>query len=234
MEVRVMVASEVRLYREGLQRVLQGVAGVVLVGIASSAEEVFAQAVGLLPTVILLDIAMAQSLSVAKHLSRRPLNGGVVILGIPECGGEVMRSLPANILGYVTRDGTVADLLAAIRSAGRGELYCSSSLLPYVSSRVRGTAAPTASGARIEQLTAREMEILELLREGFSNKTISRQLGIGLSTVKNHVHSVLAKLDVHCRSEAIAALYRHESADRGRMPAAVTPAVVPLNGPAIA
>ncbi len=213
MEVRVMVASEVRLYREGLQRVLRGIAGIVLVGVASTAEEVFAQAMGLLPTVILLDIAMAHSLSVARHLSKRPINGGVVILGIPEGGGSVMNALPANILGYVTRDGTVSDLLAAIRSAGCSDLYCADSLMPVVASRVRGSQVRTPP-VRIEQLTAREMEILELLREGFSNKTISRHLGIGLSTVKNHVHSVLAKLDVHCRSEAVAALYRHEGRQR--------------------
>jgi DNA-binding NarL/FixJ family response regulator len=188
-----------------------------------------------MPTVILLDIAMAQSLSVAKHLSQRPINGGIVILGIPECGGEVIRSLPANILGYVTRDGTVADVLAAIRSAGRGELYCSESLIPFVAARLRGSQARPTSGARIEQLTAREMEILELLREGFSNKTISRHLGIGLSTVKNHVHSVLAKLDVHCRSEAIAALYRHESAGRARSaPTAASSTAALITEPAVA
>jgi two-component system, NarL family, nitrate/nitrite response regulator NarL len=214
MDVRVLVASEVRLYQEGLQRVLQGVAGIVFVGIASSAEELLAQAAALMPTVILLDMAVARSLSVAKHLSRRPLEGGVVVLGIPEGGGGLMSTLPANLLGYVTRDGTVADLLAAIRCAGRGELYCSRSLVPLMAARVRGAQAPPVPAATFGHLTTREMEILELVREGFSNKAISRQLGIGLSTVKNHVHSVLAKLGVHCRSEAIAVLNRHESGER--------------------
>jgi two-component system, NarL family, nitrate/nitrite response regulator NarL len=210
-EVRVLVASEVRLYREGLQRVLQGIAGIALVGIASCAEEVFAQAAAVLPTVILLDVAMARSVSVVKQLSRRTLHGGIVVFGIPE-GGGVMHALPQNILGYVTREGSIPELLAAIRSADRGELYCSSTLVPFVAARVRGAQARPTGG--IAQLTARELEILELVREGFSNKAISRQLGIGLSTVKNHVHSVLAKLGVHCRSEAIAALNRHEGFER--------------------
>jgi two-component system, NarL family, nitrate/nitrite response regulator NarL len=212
MEIRVLVASEVRLYREGLQRVLQGIASIALVGIASCAEEVFAQAAAVVPTVILLDVAMARSLSTVKLLSRQPLNGRVVVFGIPEGGGSIMHVLPSNILGYVTREASVAELLAAIRSADRGELYCSSSLVPFVAARVRGAQARPAGG--IGHLTARELEILELVREGFSNKAISRQLGIGLSTVKNHVHSVLAKLGAHCRSEAIAALNRHEGFDR--------------------
>src|SRR5262245_18712871 len=195
MDIRVMVASEVRLYREGLQRVLQGIAGIALVGIASCAEEVLVQAAALVPTVILLDIAMARSLSVAKHFSRSRVNGGVVILGIPEGGTDVIRALPEGILGYVTRDGTVADLLDAIHTAGRGEVYTSPRVVPLA--RERGNAGASSGASRaeiIEGLTAREMEILKLMQRGSSNKTISRELGIGLSTVKNHVHNVLVKL----------------------------------------
>jgi DNA-binding NarL/FixJ family response regulator len=216
MDIRVLVASEVRLYREGLQLVLQRIKGIAGIDIAACAEEVSAQADSRLPTVILLDIAMARSLAVANHLARRPLDGGIVIFGIPESGGALMTSLPANILGYVTRDGSLAELLAAIRSAARGDFYCSRSLLPFIA--LPGAAEQPAVGANFCQLTAREREILELVREGFTNKMISRELGIGLSAVKNHVHNVLAKLGVQCRSEAIAVLNRHERLERGRAP----------------
>jgi two-component system, NarL family, nitrate/nitrite response regulator NarL len=216
MDIRVLVASEVRLYREGLQQVLQGIAGIAHVDIASCAEAVAAQAAGRPPAVILLDIAMARSLSVANHLARQPLVGGIVIFGIPESGAALMKSLPANILGYVTRDGSLAELLHATRSAARGEFYCSGALLPFIA--LPGATEQPAAGASFCQLTAREMQILELVREGFSNKMISRELGIGLSTVKNHVHNVLAKLGVQCRSEAIAVMIREESLEPGRAP----------------
>ena len=90
-------------------------------------------------------------------------------------------------------------LLDAIRAAGRANA-------PHKS---------FMAAACIDGLTAREMEILRLMQQGVSNKTISRHLGIELSTVKNHVHSILAKLGVHRRGEAISLLYAHEKAARG-------------------
>jgi two-component system, NarL family, nitrate/nitrite response regulator NarL len=193
MEIRVVVASEVRLYREGLLRVLQGAAGVVLVGIASSAEDVVEQTSRLMPTVVLLDLAMARALSTLRCFVQAPRVKGVVILGIPEAYADIVSCLPAGIVRLVKPDGTVADLINAIRAAGGGE-----------------TCAETVTHeVGLNALTAREKEILQLMQRGLCNKTISRQLGIELSTVKNHVHSVLTKLGVHSRSEAISLLFRH-------------------------
>lgn len=198
MDIRVMVASEVRLYRDALRSVLRGVEGITLVGVASSAEEVVKQACMLAPAVAVVDMAMIESFSVARPIARAPQVSGVIVLGIPEVPAEVIACLPSGILGFVSRDGTVAVLIDAIRAAGRAN-------------------APQKSlgGACIDELTTREMEILRLMQEGVSNKTISRQLGIELSTVKNHVHSILAKLGVHRRGEAISLLYAHEKAARG-------------------
>jgi two-component system, NarL family, nitrate/nitrite response regulator NarL len=198
MDIRVMVASEVRLYRDALQSVLRGVTGIALVGVASSAEEVIKQACMLAPSVAVVDMAMIESFSVAKPIVRAPQVGGVMVLGIPEVPAEVIACLPSGILGFVSRDGTVAVLLDAIREAGRAN-----------------APQKIINGACMDGLTTREMEILRLMQEGVSNKTISRHLGIELSTVKNHVHSILAKLGVHRRGEAISLLYAHEQAARG-------------------
>jgi len=197
MDIRVMVASEVRLYRDALQSVLRGVSGIALVGVASSADEVIKQACMLAPSVAVVDMAMIESFSIAKPIARAPQVGGVMVLGIPEVPAEVIACLPSGILGFVSRDGTVAVLLDAIRAAGRAG------------------ASSKLSGSGMDDLTAREMEILRLMQEGVSNKTISRHLGIELSTVKNHVHSILAKLGVHRRGEAISLLYAHEKATNG-------------------
>lgn len=198
MEVRVMVASEVRLYRDALQRVLQGTAGIAVVGIASSVEDVIKQACRLIPAVVVLDLAMVENFSAAQPIARASQIGGAVVLGIPEIPAEVIACLPSAILGYVSRDGTSAVLLDAIRAAGRA---------PVVH-ELHGNDS-------IDELTAREMEILRLMQQGVSNKTISRELRIELSTVKNHVHSILAKLGVHRRGEAISLLYAHEKAVGG-------------------
>src|SRR5262245_3843798 len=122
MAIRVMMASEIRLYREGLQRVLQEAEEITLVGIASSAEEALDQAARLAPAVIVLDMAMADSFSIAHRFVR---SSRVVILGIPEIETDVVSCLRAGILGFVTRDGSSVDLLDAIRAAARGEIYCS-------------------------------------------------------------------------------------------------------------
>jgi len=197
MDIRVMVASEVRLYREALQSVLRGVCGIALVGVASSAEEVVKQACILAPGVAVVDMAMIESFSVARPIARAPQVGGVMVLGIPEVPAEVIACLPSGILGFVSRDGTVAVLLDAIRGASRAHL-----------------PQKVFHDAFMQGLTTREMEILRLMQEGVSNKTISRHLGIELSTVKNHVHSILAKLGVHRRGEAISLLYAQEQAAR--------------------
>jgi two-component system, NarL family, nitrate/nitrite response regulator NarL len=198
MEIRVMVASEVRLYRDALQSVLHGVAGITVVGMASSAEEVVKHACRFLPTVIVIDMAMVENFSGALTIAHASQLGGVAMLGIPGVSAEVIACQPSAILGYVSRDGTVAVLLDAIRGASRAAM--ANELHAHVS---------------IDELTTREMEILRLMQQGVSNKTISRELGIELSTVKNHVHSILAKLGVHRRGEAISLLYAHEKAVGG-------------------
>src|ERR1700741_623976 len=153
MEIRVVVASEVRLYREGLQRMLQDVAGITLVGIAACAEEVVDLACALVPTVVLLDLAMAKALTVAKNFARAPKVGGVVVLGIPEAYADVAGCLPAGVLGFVTPNGTVADLMDAIRAAARGESCCLRAA-PAPVQRATGVAAGRSSGT-IDGLTIR-------------------------------------------------------------------------------
>jgi len=210
MDIRVMVASEVRLYREGLVRVLQGAAGIVMTGIASSAEEVVEQTSRLMPTVVLLDIAMAKSLSTVRNFTQAPRIRGVVILGIPEAYADIVACLPAGVVRFVKQDGTVADLQSAIIAAGGGEI----SATQAPARRLEPPAGCSSSGG-MDSLTAREMEILRLIQQGLSNKTICRKLGIELSTVKNHVHSILAKLGARSRGEAISLLYRLEQSEPG-------------------
>ena len=223
MVTRVLVATGVRAYREGLQRVLQGAEGIALVGIASTAEQAVEQACKLLPSVILLDIGMAKSLAIAGQLAGTPRVCGIVMLGKPEAYADVVVCLPAEVLAFVARDATVADLLSAIRAAGRSDVAPRANVPSPVVAVPPQFAfpvfAPRHHPSAIEHLTDREMEILRLIQQGLPNKTISRQLGIELSTVKNHVHSILAKLGAHNRGEAISLLYRYESSERAMRPA---------------
>ena len=225
MVIRVLVATGVRAYREGLQRVLQGAEGIALAGIASTAEQAVEQACKLLPSVILLDIGMAKSLALAGQMVGIPRACGFVMLGKPEAYADVVVCLPAEIVAFVSRDATVADLLSAIRVAGGVDIAIRvTGPLPAVANSAIpvelaiSAYPPRRHASAIAHLTEREMEILKLIQQGLPNKTISRQLGIELSTVKNHVHSILAKLGAHNRGEAISLLYRYESTERAVQP----------------
>ena len=240
MVTRVLVATGVRAYREGLQRVLQGAEGIALVGIASTAEQAVEQACKLLPTVILLDIGLAKSLAAAGQLAGTPRVCGIVMLGKPEAYGDVVVCMPAEVLAFVARDATVADLMSAIRAAGRNDVAMRATVPPPAAAMPPPFAFPVYTSrhhpSAIAHLTEREMEILKLIQQGLPNKTISRQLGIELSTVKNHVHSILAKLGAHNRGEAISLLYRYESSERAaRAPSGEAEGEgLPLDQPAVA
>jgi len=230
--IRVLIATAVRGYRGGLQRVLQGAEGIALVGIASTAEQVVEQSCKLLPSVILLDNAMAKLLALSNPFPGAPKVSGMVMLVTPEVYADMLVCLPAETLAFVSCDATVADLLAAIRTAGGDESPFPRAAMPAATAPRHPSGHPSA----IAHLTEREMEILRLMQQGLPNKMISRQLGIELSTVKNHVHSILTKLGAHNRGEAISLLYRYEGSERAAHPFHPEPdgAEMPLDQPALA
>src|SRR5882724_7370725 len=213
MGIRVLVASHIRLYREALGRVLEQAAEhaiapigeVVLVGLAASAPDAVEQVRRLTPDITLLDMAMGDAFSVARHLTRFAGASRIVALGMAEDEAEVLNCAQLGIAGYVTRDASIADMLAAVAATARGEVHCSPKIAGSLFRRIAALSTPNRSAPTA--LTARESQILGLLQQGMSNKMISRSLGIELPTVKNHVHSILGKLGIHRRTEAISLLY---------------------------
>jgi two-component system nitrate/nitrite response regulator NarL len=208
LSIRVLVASHIRLYREGLEHVLAASPDFMLVGSACSAPEAVAQIHTLVPDIALLDMAMSGAFSVAKELARLGSRSKIVALGMPEDETQVLSCAQVGIAGYVTRDGSVEDVVLAMKAAARGEVHCSPKIAGSLFRRVAALSTTRSGRASPGSLTAREAQILKLVQEGMSNKMISRSLGIELPTVKNHVHSILVKLGIHRRAEAISLLYR--------------------------
>ena len=210
MGISVLVASHIRLYREALGRVLeqanQPTPEVVLVGLAASATDAVEQVRRLAPDIALLDMAMNDAFSVARHLTRFAGASRIVALGMAEDEAEVLNCAQLGISGYVTREASIADMLAAVEATARGEVHCSPKIAGSLFRRIAALSTESR-GSQPNSLTARESQILKLLQQGMSNKMISRSLGIELPTVKNHVHSILAKLGIHRRTEAISLLY---------------------------
>ncbi len=212
-EVNLLVASDVRLYREGLEQMLREAPGLSVSAGAASAAETLDRVQDTRPSVVLLDMAMKGALAVARQIARQYRGMKVVALGMPEFETEVLSCVSVGVAGYVTRSASIDDVLEAIQAAARGEARCSPRVAGFLFRHIATLSKQRPAPAAGVHLTAREAQILELLRRGMSNKMISRTLGIELPTVKNHVHSILAKLGVHRRAEAML-LFRDEPVAR--------------------
>jgi two-component system nitrate/nitrite response regulator NarL len=154
------------------------------------------------PDVSLVDLAMPGSLPLVRAMRADRPEVQVVTLSVPEAEQEVLACAEAGAAGFVTLDSSLDDLCAILLSVGRGDVLCppwiAGALLRHVATLARG-----GGGTLGTDLTTREREVMELVDRGLSNKEIGRLLHIELPTVKNHVHSILRKLHVSRRSEAI-------------------------------
>jgi two-component system nitrate/nitrite response regulator NarL len=202
----VLIVSEVRIYREGLAELLSHQPTLRVVGTADGTTDGLVKAYELEPMVAVLDHAAADALSFSGLLSQVRPDTRVVALGIPETDEAVLAYAEAGIAGYVSRDGSVHDLVAAIESAVKGELRCSPRLAGTILRRLAWRAAVGSEVSPPSSLTSRETEIVSLIDQGLSNKEIAVRLGIEVATVKNHVHNLLDKLRIHRRAEAAARL----------------------------
>jgi len=202
--IRVVVAADIRLYREGLAEILARATQITVVATAADWPQTFARVRELEPHVVLLDMAMADSITAVNSLAASAPDVKIVALAVPEIGREVVAYAEAGVHGYITREASLDELVAAVESVARGELILSprmaASLLQHVTTlaRERGGDGPEV------RLTSRELEVVDLIDEGLSNKQIAARLCIELPTVKNHVHNILEKLQVSRRSEAAA------------------------------
>lgn len=206
--IRVFVMANVRLFREGVVSFLETQPGISVVGAAAPVE-----AATVLPAadpeIVLLDIPDRENLETVRWLSSRVPGAKVVAIGATEMEEDLIAFARVGVAGYVLRDGSLEDLLRAIEAAARDEFACSPAvaavLLRCLGRHARdGGADP---GRRLDALTHRETEIVALVGQDLSNKQIATCLHLALSTVKNHVHSVMQKLDTSNRTE-IAAIAR--------------------------
>jgi DNA-binding NarL/FixJ family response regulator len=160
------------------------------------------------PDVVLMRMGMQGCLDTLQTVVRTAPAVKVIMLGVSESEDEVITCAEAGVAGYLPRTGSVADLLDVLRSVSLGETLCSPRVAATLLRRI-ATLADTAkqwhapsSPNDLKRLTMREREILTLIDQRLSNKEIALRLSIDVRTVKNHVHNILQKLQVHRRGEA--------------------------------
>ena len=202
----VFILSDVRIYREGLAHSLSRHPGITVLDIADTSAAGLATAINRAPDAIILDIGTPGGFEVAKALSAQLPGTKIVACALREVDEEVLACAEAGISGFVAADGSGEDLVAAVEHALRGELHCSPRMAGLLFRRVRALVTERTDPRLPASLTRRERQVLGLLEQGMSNKEIARALRIGGATVKNHVHNILEKLQVHRRGEAAARL----------------------------
>jgi DNA-binding NarL/FixJ family response regulator len=201
-----MVLSDVRLLREGLVQVLSKTAGIQVVGEADLLGTPD-QIVRCDPDALLLDASGGDAFAKLLLVRAALPDLRIVAFGVAEADEAMMAWAEAGAAGFVARGASAKDVVTALRGAMRGELVCSPRAAGLLLGRLRALAAPRlAVFPSRYPLTQREREIAQLMRDGLSNKLIARRLGIRIATVKNHVHSILAKLHLSRRSEVAAQL----------------------------
>jgi two-component system, NarL family, nitrate/nitrite response regulator NarL len=209
--VRVFVASNVRVYREGVSRLIATEDSLELAGAARTAESPGRLRGGAQPDVVLVDAIQRADLMVAREIASAAGEARVVALVAPDREDDLLGWAGAGVSGFLSWEASSPQLVEILRRAGRGESPCS----PDVAEALLRRAGQNPGGAFALRgsLTEREAQIAELVADGLSNKAIASRLSIELATVKNHVHRILKKLRVHSRGEAAAKL-RQTGVDR--------------------
>ena len=193
--LRVMVVGTTRLYRHGVATLLAPQPGVEVVAGEESGVTAAVRAAELRPDVVLLDMADPTGAESARRLLGAVPDLCVVGMGVADEEAQVAECAVAGLAGYVLASATLEELVDALHRVRPGQ----SLRLPGAVAAVAEATSPRAA-----HLTAREVEIVDLLEQSLSNREIAEQLGITVSTVKNHVHNLLAKLGARRRGQAVA------------------------------
>jgi DNA-binding NarL/FixJ family response regulator len=202
--VRVLIAEDHPLFREGMRGRLDRVADVAVVGEAASGDEAVELAHKLEPHIILMDIKMPglNGIEATREIQRANPQIGILVLTMFEDDDSVFAAMRAGAKGYLLKDSGGEGVVHAIRAVASGEAVFG----PGVAERMIGYfSAPRAAAPQraFPELTEREEEVLSLVAQGKSNREIARQLFVSLKTVRNHVSNILLKLQVADRAQAV-------------------------------
>jgi DNA-binding NarL/FixJ family response regulator len=209
--IRVLIADDHAVVRQGLAALLETAAGIEVVGLAANGAEAGTLAAALQPEVVLMDVDMPVLDGVAGTRAVMAASPGsrVVMLTAFSDRERVLAAITAGAVGYLLKDAAPDDLIAAVRAARDG----GSPLAPLVASVVVSAVAqgldPAPGGASLATLSEREREILELVGRGLANKVIAIRLGIAEKTVKAHLTRIFREIGVTDRTQAALFVREH-------------------------
>jgi two-component system NarL family response regulator len=204
--IRVLLVNSIPLIGNLISAVLQEEPDMVAAGKATTLEQTLAQAAGCDVLLVSTRLPDDSAIRITRAVAQSGLPAKVLMLGLAQSEQEILRYIEAGAAGYVLQDESVDDLLAKIRATDSGQAHVSPEIAAALMGRVAELAQQTSQTAdaapELAELTQREREILELIGEGLTNHEIAQRLVIEVGTVKNHVHSILQKLNVSSRRDA--------------------------------
>jgi len=210
MDLKILIIDDHRLFREGLQSLLQR-RNIDVVAAVGDGNEGLKLAKELSPDVILLDMRMPiiDGISVLIQLRKYELTMPIVILTTSSNEQDLLDALKNGASGYLLKDMEPDALVTALRDINGGKTVVATHLTSVLVRFIQGDTTRTEKQGPFSELTPREGEILKLIADGQGNKLIARNLGISDGTVKLHVKAVLRKLELHSRVEAAVMYIEH-------------------------
>jgi len=199
--IRVVVADDHSVFRLGMRRLLDAVAGIDVVGEAADGDSAVAAAVELSPDVVVMDLDMpgGGGVTATERIGREAPHVRVLVLTMHADSARVRDALRAGARGYVVKDAPPDDILRAIEA-----VHANQAILDPAVTGALVNAGTAGRAPAFPQLTERELDVLERMAAGAANDAIASRLGISVKTVQNHVSNVLLKLGVDSRAAAVA------------------------------
>ena len=210
-KIRVVVADDHHLVRQGIRALLEKADDIEVVGEAGDGQEAVELVERLAPDVLVTDIAMP-SLSGSQAVGRVRALGmatQVVILTMYSDEMLVRQALQNGARGYLLKRSVTEELLLAVRAASRGEIYLSPAVSPSIVAGFLTFQADADARSPFEQLTPREQEVLQLISEGHTNNGIAQVLKVSVKTVEKHRANLMSKLNVHDLASLIRTAIKH-------------------------
>lgn len=199
--IRVLIADDHKMVREGLRRILEFDGEIQVIDEADNGEECIKKIRSSKPDIVLLDINMPvmNGIEALQEIRKKKLKTKVIILTVHNEIEYLLGAVDIGIDGYVLKDSDAHELIRAVTSVYEGDKFIQPSLIPLLNSKL---IARDLDAERLEQLSKREIEVLKLVAVGMFNKEIGVELGISERTVKNHLSSIFKKIDSSDRTQA--------------------------------
>jgi two-component system, NarL family, response regulator NreC len=209
MPIRILIADDHGVIRAGLRALLAGFPDINVVGEASDGAEALAKALELKPDIILMDLSMPNmsGIEATRQLSQSEPGTRTLILTVHEDEGLLKEVVRAGAAGYIIKRAAQEDLIHAIRVVARGDLY----IHPAMTRTLFRESSPVDSPVVLDgdTLTLREIEVLQLLVKGYTNRQIAEQLSLSPRTVEGHRANLSGKLGLHSRVELVEYAEKH-------------------------